>query len=190
MLFNSSLLTKKTENKMKKALWAFFTLIRLCFLKIKYTKKLAFAKVMLLSRKAKLRIAKGGHLTLGKRVEISENCLIDAAGGKISLGEFVFINRGATVVSMDAVTIGDHTDIGPNLVIYDHDHDFKGGKRDEFVTAPVTIGKNVWIGANCTILKGVTIGDNAVIAAGSVVSRDVPADSVLYQKRENVIKPI
>lgn len=176
---------------MKKATAAFFTLLRLCFLKIKHGSHLSFAKVMLISRKAKLRIGRDGSLlSLGKRVEISENCLIDAVGGKISLGEFVFINRGGMIVSMDSVTIGAHTDIGPNLVIYDHDHSFRDGRRDEFVTAPVTIGSNVWIGANCTILKGVTVGDNSVIAAGSTVTRDVPANSVLYQKRENVIKPV
>jgi acetyltransferase-like isoleucine patch superfamily enzyme len=56
--------------------------------------------------------------------------------------------------------------------------------------APIQIGNNVWIGANCVILKGVNIGDSAVIAAGSVVTKDVPADTVYYEKRIPILKTI
>ncbi len=58
----------------------------------------------------------------------------------------------------------------------DHDHDTVNGG---FVSAPIKIGDNVWIGANSVILKGVTIGNNAIIAAGSIVTKDVPANAIV-----------
>ena len=91
----------------------------------------------------------------------------------------------------DSITIGANTIMGPGVYIYDHDHVFDstvGVRRNEYVTAPISIGKNCWIGANTVILRGTTIGDNCLIAAGCVVKGNVPAGSVVIQKREEIIK--
>lgn len=86
------------------------------------------------------------------------------------------------IVAHESITIEGNVTIGPGTVIYDHDHDGKGG----YTTKPVHIGKNVWIGAGCIILRGVTIGDNSVIATGTLVTKDVPANVLRYDKRERV----
>ena len=72
-----------------------------------------------------------------------------------------------------------------------HDHVFDstdGVRRNEYLAAPITIGKNCWIGANTVILRGTTIGDNCLIAAGSVVKGNYPDGSVIIQKKEEIIK--
>ena len=123
---------------------------------------------------------KNARISLGKKTSVRPQTELSATEGQLVLADRVFLNRGCMVVAHEAITIGEGTAIGPGTYIYDHDHDGKGG----YVTAPVTIGKNVWIGAGCIVLKGVTIGDGAIIAAGSVVSKDVPAGVTLLQKRE------
>ncbi len=90
---------------------------------------------------------------------------------------------------MGHIKIGDYCRLGNNVVIVDHDHNFKS-QDEEFLIGEITIGNRVWIGANCTILKGVHIGDDSVIAAGSVINKDVPAHTICYQKRETVCVPI
>ncbi|ALO02915.1 hypothetical protein ASU28_00355 [Lactiplantibacillus paraplantarum] len=79
---------------------------------------------------------------------------------------------------MDSVSIGDDCKIANNVVIVDHDHDFRNNNNG-YQTAPVTIKNGVWIGANAVITKGVTIGDHAVIAAGAVVVKDVANRTVV-----------
>jgi len=105
-------------------------------------------------------------------------------GGTITIGN----NSGLSspiLSSRSSITIGEHTLVGGNVRIFDHDYhslDFakRSGKEtsSDVKTRPVQIGNNVFIGTNAMILKGVTIGDRAVIGAGSVVSRDVPADEI------------
>lgn len=97
----------------------------------------------------------------------------------------MYINRNVCIVAKETIRIGNHVSIGPNVCIYDHDHSRKS--ETGFITAPIVIGNNVWIGSNCTILKGVTIGDNSIIAAGSEITHDVPSNSVIYQKRTDTI---
>ena len=89
---------------------------------------------------------------------------------------------------MEQITIGDYCKFGNNLVIVDHDHNYKDcgiKKKDsqEFLTAPIKIGNNVWVGANVVILRGTDIGDNCVIAAGSVVKGTV-LPNTLFVKGE------
>ena len=103
--------------------------------------------------------------------------------GSLEIGHNVFFNTNVSITCLDSIKIGNGVTIANNVVIVDHDHDFRNGKN-HYTTAPVVIENNVWIGANCVILKGVHIGENAVIAAGSVVFKDVPANAVCVQKRE------
>lgn len=80
--------------------------------------------------------------------------------------------------------------LGPNVLIYDHDHDYKaeGGVFSlKYKTSPVTIGNNVWIGANCVILRGTSIGDNCVIGGGCVLKGEYPSNSVIVQKRSTEV---
>ena len=89
------------------------------------------------------------------------------------------------------IVLGDNIQLSPNVQIYDHDHDYRaegGLAAMKYKTAPVEIGNNVWIGANCVILRGTKIGDNCVVAAGSVIKGEFPANTLIYQKRETEIK--
>jgi acetyltransferase-like isoleucine patch superfamily enzyme len=111
-------------------------------------------------------------------------------GKNITLGKNVFINSGCRFQDQGGITIGDGALIGHNVVLATLNHDFAPEKRSTMHPAPIVIGKNVWIGANATIVPGVTIGDNAIIAAGAVVTKDVPANTVAGGVPARVIKKL
>ena len=115
-----------------------------------------------------------------------------ATGGTHTrIGTRVFINQNCTLYDLGGVDIGDDVMIGPNVSLITSGHPLEPSQRRAGVTAkPIVIGKNVWIAANVTIIGGVTIGDNAVIAAGSVVTKDVPADSLAAGNPARVIRSI
>lgn len=98
-------------------------------------------------------------------------------GFNISLGAGVFLNFNCVILDVVAVAIGDKTQIGPGVQILTADHPREPAQREAGLEfgRPITIGRNVWIGAGALILPGVAIGDNAIIGAGSVVTRDIPA---------------
>lgn len=131
----------------------------------------------------------GGSIFLGQRCCIEEGTLLQTSNGHIQLGTDVYINRNCTIVSHENIIIGEHTTIGPNVCIYDHDHNYRAPELG-VISTPVVIGKGVWIGAGSIILRGTKIGDNCVIAAGSVVKGEIPAATVVVCKHEMIIKPI
>ena len=101
-----------------------------------------------------------------------------AKNGSLVLGERVFINTGATVCATRSIVVGDDCLIGDLVAIFDTDHHpMEPSRPTRF--APVRLGANVWVGRSATILPGVTIGDHAVIAAGSIVTGDVPARTLM-----------
>ncbi len=113
-------------------------------------------------------------------------------GKQISIGKRFFANFNFVVLDEAHVTIGDDCFIGPNVSIYTACHStdpVERNSRREWAK-PVIIGNNVWIGGSVTILPGVTIGDNVTIGAGSVVTRDIPSDSVAVGNPCKVIKHI
>lgn len=117
----------------------------------------------------------------GKRVDKSFGLFppfYTDCGKNITVGRDVFINSGCRFQDQGGITIGDGALIGHNAVLATLNHGFAPHDRKSLYPAPIVIGKNVWLGANVTVLQGVTIGDNAVIAAGAVVNRDVPANMV------------
>lgn len=111
-------------------------------------------------------------------------------GKNITIGKDVFINSGCHFQDQGGIVIGDGAFIGHNVVLatINHDLDPKNNRKNHY--APITIGKNVWIGANATVLPGVSIGDWAVIGAGAVVTKDVPAKSVVGGVPARIIKMI
>lgn len=111
-------------------------------------------------------------------------------GNNITLGKNVFINSGCRFQDQGGITVGDGALIGHNVVLATLNHGFIPEERGTTYPAPIVIGKNVWIGANATILPGVTIGDNAIIAAGATVTRDVSANTVVGGVPARVIKTI
>ena len=113
-------------------------------------------------------------------------------GKHIRVGKRFFANFCFTVLDEAFVTIGDDCFIGPNVSILTACHSTDPVERNTRMewAKPVTIGSNVWIGGSVTVLPGVTIGDNCTIGAGSVVTRNIPADSVAVGNPARVIKTI
>lgn len=113
-------------------------------------------------------------------------------GFHIEVGENFFANYNFIVLDGNYVRIGDNVWIAPNVGIYAAGHPLDVTDRiDGWEYAfPVTIGNNVWIGGSAVILGGVTIGDNAVVAAGSVVIRDVPANTLVAGNPARVVRTI
>lgn len=100
-------------------------------------------------------------------------------GKNIHLGENVFINDCCHFQDHGGVTLGDGCQIGHGVVFATLNHGLAPQDRHTTYPAPIVLGRNVWVGANATILQGVTIGDNAVVAAGAVVTKDVAANTVV-----------
>ena len=113
-------------------------------------------------------------------------------GKHIRVGKRFFANFGFTVLDEAYVTIGDDCFIGPGVHIYCacHSTDPRERKTRQEWAKSVSIGNDVWIGGNVTILPGVTIGDNCTIGAGSVVTHDIPANSIAVGNPAKVIKTI
>lgn len=111
-------------------------------------------------------------------------------GKNITVGENVFINACCHFQDHGGVTLGDGCQIGHNVVFATLNHGLQPEDRGTTYPAPIVLGKNVWVGSNATILQGVTIGDNAVVAAGAVVTKDVPADTIAGGVPARFIKSI
>ncbi|MFV0362360.1 MAG: DapH/DapD/GlmU-related protein [Suipraeoptans sp.] len=111
-------------------------------------------------------------------------------GKNITVGKRVFINSGCRFQDQGGITIGDDCLIGHNAVLVTLNHGFAPNERGDLYPSPIVLGNNVWLGANVTVLPGVTVGNNAIIAAGAVVTKDVPANTVVGGVPAKFIKNI
>jgi maltose O-acetyltransferase len=127
-----------------------------------------------------------------KRVSILQELIPNAGAGiwlqppfycdygyNLTLGEKVFFNFNCVVLDVAEVTVGSRTLCGPNVQIYTATHPLQHEERASGLeyAKPIRIGEDVWIGGSAVILPGVTIGDRSIIGAGSVVTKDIPADA-------------
>lgn len=113
-------------------------------------------------------------------------------GYNIEIGENFYSNVNCTILDGAKVKFGDNVFVAPNCGFYTAGHPLDVNQRTAGLeyAKPITIGNNVWIGAQVCVLPGVTIGDNCVIGAGSVVTKDIPANSLAYGNPCRVIKVI
>jgi acetyltransferase-like isoleucine patch superfamily enzyme len=100
-------------------------------------------------------------------------------GRNTKIGKNVFINFDCVFLDLGGITIEDNVLIAPKVSLLSEGHPVDPNYRQSLVPGQIHIKKNAWIGAGATILPGVTIGENAVVAAGAVVSKDVPANTVV-----------
>lgn len=146
-------------------------------------------------------VDRGADLWIGPHAEVrlgrGVRFMRDFTGhfyGRVEIGENVFFNRGCNIIVHESLFIGKNCLFGEMVSIHDENH--VAGRGPEplssrgFVTAPVVIGQNVWIGAKATILPGVRIGDNAVIGANAVVTRDVPANCIAVGVPARVVREL
>ena len=111
-------------------------------------------------------------------------------GKNITIGKNVFLNMGCKFQDQGGIFIADGSLIGHNVVLATLNHAMDPADRATMIPAPIHIGKRVWIGANATVLPGVTIGDGAIVAAGAVVTKDVPENTVVGGVPARVMRKI
>lgn len=163
--------------------------IKVFFLKLFYYKNFRFNSII------SVFIGPGSNITFSKKnsrliadsFKIRRNVFININGGTLEMGKDVFFNNGCSINCQDFIKIGDNSLFGENVLIYDHDHKFNLNNdlvsELGYVSRKIIIDSNVWVGSNVVILKGVSIGKNSVIAAGSIVSKDIPENSLFFQSR-------
>ena len=130
--------------------------------------------------------------------EIGEGCYIEPPfhanfGGKhVHFGKNIYANFNLTLVDDTHIYVGDYTMFGPNVTVATAGHPILPELRKEGYqyNAPITIGKNCWIGAGAIILPGIRIGDNVVIGAGSIVTKDIPSNVVAVGNPCKVLREV
>lgn len=163
-----------------------YTMIRMFILKLIRGGDLQVAPVERFSPNVVFEMNKGAKVTLEKGVRVHSGTKIKVRkNAKLFMGADSKINYNCIIACHDSVSIGEGTEFGPSVYVYDHDHDYRAGlKENKFLSAPVEIGKNCWIGANTVILRGTKLGDDCVVGAGCVIKGEYPAGSVIVQKRQ------
>jgi acetyltransferase-like isoleucine patch superfamily enzyme len=131
---------------------------------------------------------------IGKKVDDSFLLIppFYATGGPDTrIGRNVFINQNCTFYDLGGLDIADDVMIGPNVSIITSGHPVEPSRRRDFTIAkPIVIERNVWIAARATIIGGVTVGENSVVAAGSVVTRSVPPNTLVGGNPARVMRSI
>lgn len=165
---------------------------------IKHSRHIEIGKSLTIGRNVVINALCKQGIKIGDNVTVKDGSIIEGYGVLRNLGEGLIIgdrvgiSQNCFIAIRGKITIGDYTIIGPNVSIFSENHIFEdintpivdqGEKRGD-----VIIGKNVWIGTRATILSGVTIGDGAIIAAGTVVTKDIPAYAIVGGVPAKVIR--
>ena len=145
-----------------------------------------------------LELEKRNEMLKNMFAEIGEDCYIEPPlhsnwGGKhVHFGKGVYANFNLTLVDDTHIYVGDYTMIGPNVVLATAGRPILPELRPLAYqyNMPIHIGKNCWLGAGVIVLPGITIGDNSVIGAGSVVTKDIPANVVAVGNPCKVLREI
>jgi acetyltransferase-like isoleucine patch superfamily enzyme len=111
-------------------------------------------------------------------------------GKHIKIGKNVFINHACSFLDLGGILIEDNVLIGPRVNLVTENHPVDPTKRNHLDLKSIVIKRNAWIGAGATILPGVTVGENSIVAAGAVVNKDVPANTIVGGVPAKVIRPI
>lgn len=164
-----------------------FTNIKFLYLKMIHFSDFKYSLKSICSPFSEVEI-RNGKLRIGSSFKMRSNTHVRVRkDAELIIGDNVSLNYGDMIVCHEKIAIGDNVQIAPNVMIYDHDHDFRaknGLKHMAYKSSPIIIGNNVWIGANTVILRGTIIEDNCVIGAGSVVKDVVSKNSIYVQKKD------
>jgi acetyltransferase-like isoleucine patch superfamily enzyme len=136
----------------------------------------------------------GGKLTASGKIRLDSGAEL-ISQGQLTVGQNFVMNGYSRVIAHERIDIGDNVVVARFVSILDHDHAFNRNATGDlvfngYITAPVRIGNNVWLGDKVSILKGITIGDNVIIGANSVVTKDIPSNCIAAGIPAKVIKHI
>lgn len=166
-------------------------IIKISMLKAVHMNTVRIGMPVYLSPYTEITIERGTKVEIGRNFKMRSASKIRVRkGASLRIGDSFNMSGRNWITVRESVEIGDNVTFGPGTMIYDHDHDFttiNGIREGKYLTTPVKIGNNVWIGADCLILRGTVIGDNCVVGAGTILKGKYGSDQLIYQKRENVI---
>lgn len=126
------------------------------------------------------------HVKISNKAFFRNGCIIRVReNADLCIGENVSFNNGCMITCRKSIKIGNNVLIGPNVLLFDHDHDYRSEDMfHKFKIGNIVIEDNVWIGGNCTILRNTTLHEGVVVGAGCVVKGDIPAYTVITQKAQ------
>ena len=161
---------------------------RLLFLKIHYGGRVHLdAFSVSLERGSRVYVSAASHISFGEWVYIKRGVDIEAHDGAlIRLGNNLFINKNSSIIAREGIEIGSNCMIADHVSIYDHNYIYEKKdipfKMQGYKSKKIRIGNNVWIGSKAFIGSGVKIGDNVVIGANSIVTKDIPSNTIAHSK--------
>ena len=144
--------------------------IKIVYWKIKYGKRIKVGKNLRFRKRFSLNISKEGYVEIGDNVFFNDDCSINCH---------------------EKIVIGNNCKFGQGVLFFDHDHDLKKeniSNELKYITEPVVIGNNCWVGASNMLLRGTTIKDNCIIGAGCILKKTIERNSIYIQKREDEIR--
>lgn len=170
-----------------------YTFPKLCLTKLFHWNGLNFYPIERFSPNVDIYYIGTGTMIFGKKVRAHSGCKFRVISkGTIKVDDSATFNYGCMITAREEIHIGTGVEFGPNVLIYDHDHDFRapgGLKAGKFTSGKVVIGDNSWIGCNTVILKNTIIGKNCVIGAGCILTNcNIPDNSIVVQHRDTHIK--
>ena len=178
--------------RLKNIVSVIFSFFKFCFIKIIRFREFSFHLVERFSPSTMVNIHKKGRMILGNKLRVHSGTRLSVTSGALlSVGDNTAFNYNCIIVARKSVKIGKGCTFGPNVCVFDHDHDFRNSDEmngTAYQCEEIVIGNNVWIGANAIILKGSKIGDDSVIGAGTIVTGTVPPHSVAFDKKEMEMK--
>ncbi|MCS5422119.1 MULTISPECIES: acyltransferase [Psychrilyobacter] len=179
------------KRHIKNLISVIFSFLKFSIIKLFHGKCFRFHLIERFSPNTELDIGKNSLLVLKEAVRAHSGSKFRVRNGaKLTIGKNTTFGYKCMITCRHEISIGEGTDFGPNVLIYDHDHDFKatgGLTAGKYKYGSVQIGNEVWVGANVIILKGTKIGNNCVIAAGSIISGTFPDNTIIIQKRETEV---